>query len=193
LDPSDDSITETKLPEVFQIEPTPLKRKWRFSHAHLQGSLPQELPVEIEPPQDKKEEIEDLPPQNFEDKPLKEFPLLIHQVDNAISRSNETTPFYTTLQVNSSLFCNRVLHPNTTTNLMTEEMMHRLGLSLSQTNTKGGFAKGIIKDLEISFDSYPSAPFFIDVVVVDTLNNLGIILQKGLIKFLAGTFQEKGV
>jgi hypothetical protein len=72
-------------------------------------------------------------------------------------------------------------------------MMHRLGLSLSQTNTKGGFAKGIIKDLEVSFDSYPSAPFFIDVVVIDTLNNLGIILQKGLIKCLAGTFQEKGV
>jgi hypothetical protein len=192
LDPSDDSITETKLPEVFQVEPMPLKRKWSFSHAHLQGSLPQELPVEIEPPQDKKEEIEDFPPQNFEDKPLKEFPLLIHQVDNAISRSNETTPFYTTLQVNNSLLRNCVLHPNATTNLMTIEIMHRLGLTLPQPNAKGGFTKGIIKDLEVAFDSCPSAPFFIDVVVVDTLNNSGIILQKGLIKCLAGTFQEKG-
>jgi hypothetical protein len=75
---------------------------------------------------------------------------------------------------------------------MTEEIMHRLGLSLSQPNTKGGFAKGIIKDLEVAFDSCPSAPFFIDVMVVDALNNLGIILHKSLIKCLAGSFQEKG-
>jgi hypothetical protein len=35
LDPGDDLITEPKFPEVFQVEPTPLKRKWIFFHAHL--------------------------------------------------------------------------------------------------------------------------------------------------------------
>jgi hypothetical protein len=97
-------------------------------------------------------------------------------------------PFYVTLQVNNSLLHNYVLHPNATTNIMTEKIMHRLGLRLSQPNTKGGFEKGIIKDLDVAFDSCPSAPFFINVMVVDTLKNLGIILQKSLIKCLARNF-----
>jgi hypothetical protein len=63
--------------------------------------------------------------------------------------------------------------------------MHQLGMSLSRPNTRGGFAKGIIKDLEVAFDSCPSAPFFIDVIIVDALNSLGIILHKDLIKRLA--------
>jgi hypothetical protein len=66
-----------------------------------------------------------------------------------------------------------------------------LGLSLSQPNARGGFAKGIIKDLEVAFDSCPNAPFFIDVMVVDALNSLGIILYKSLIKHLAGSFHEQ--
>jgi hypothetical protein len=97
---------------------------------------------EIEPSEDKKEEIEVSPPLTFEHDPLEEFPLFIHQVENASSKSSEVTPFYVTLQVNSSLLRNCVLHPNATTNIMTEEIMHRLGLSLSRPNTKGGFAKG---------------------------------------------------
>jgi ribonuclease HI len=74
---------------------------------------------------------------------------------------------------------------------MTEKIMHQLGLSLSRPNTKGGFAKGIVKDLEVSFDSCPSAPFFIDVIVVDALNSFGIVLHMDLIKQLAGSFHEQ--
>jgi hypothetical protein len=74
---------------------------------------------------------------------------------------------------------------------MTEKIMHQLGLSLSRPNTRGGFAKGIIKDLEVAFDSCPSAPFFIDVIIVDALNSLGIVLHKDLIKQLAGSFYEQ--
>jgi hypothetical protein len=73
---------------------------------------------------------------------------------------------------------------------MTEEIMHQLGLSLSQPNARGDFAKGVIKDLEVAFNSCPSAPFYI-VMVVDALNNWGIILHKDLIKHLAKSFQNQ--
>jgi hypothetical protein len=64
--------------------------------------------------------------------------------------------------------------------MMTEEVMYQLGLRLSQTNTRGEFAKGIINNLEVAFDSCPSAPFLINVVIIDAVNNLGIILHKDL-------------
>jgi hypothetical protein len=44
--------------------------------------------------------------------------------------------------------------------------MHQLGLSVSQPNTRGDFSKGIIKDLNVDFDSFPNAPFTIDVLVI---------------------------
>jgi ribonuclease HI len=74
---------------------------------------------------------------------------------------------------------------------MTEEIMQQLGLSLSQSNVGGGFAKGVIKELEIAFNSCPSAPFFIDVTVMDAMRSWGIILNKDLIKHLAESFQDK--
>ena len=43
----------------------------------------------------------------------------------------------------------------------------------------------------MAFDSCPSAPFFIDVVVVDAVSNLGIILHKGLIEHLDGSFHRQ--
>jgi hypothetical protein len=52
---------------------------------------------------------------------------------------------------------------------MNEEMMDQLGLRLSQPNAQGGFAKGVIKDLEVAFNSFPSGPFYIDVMVVGAL------------------------
>jgi hypothetical protein len=190
LDPSNESITKPKLLEILQVEITPPKRKWSFSHTLVQDFVLQKFPIEIEPSQDKEEEIEISLPQTFEHDPLEEFPLFIHQVDNASSKSDEATPFYITLQVNSSLLFNCVLHPNATTNIMTEKIMHQLGLSLSRPNTRGGFAKGIIKDLEVAFDSCPRASFFIDVIVVDALNSFGIVLHKDLIKQLVGSFYE---
>jgi hypothetical protein len=46
-DPSDEFVTEPKLPEIFQVELTPPKRKWSFSH--IQDAPLQEIPAEIEP------------------------------------------------------------------------------------------------------------------------------------------------
>jgi len=74
---------------------------------------------------------------------------------------------------------------------MTKEVLHQLDLNLSQTNTKRGFAKGIVKKLEFSFESFPSTPFDIDIMVVDSLRNWGLIFHKDLIKHLAGSFQNR--
>jgi hypothetical protein len=79
--------------------------------------------------------------------------------------------------------------PNTTTNIMNKEVMHQLGLNISQRNAKGGLTKGIIKNLNVSFEYFPSTPFDIDVMVVDSLRNWGIVLHKNLINHLAGSFQ----
>jgi len=67
-----------------------------------------------------------------------------------------------------------------------------LGMILSQPNTQGDFAKGIIRYLNVSFDSCPSAPFTIDVLVIDALSNWGIIFRKDLVEHLAGSFQDQG-
>jgi hypothetical protein len=74
---------------------------------------------------------------------------------------------------------------------MTKEVLHQLDLNLSQQNTKRGFAKGIVKKLEFSFESFPSTPFDIDIMVVDSLRNWGLIFHKDLIKHLAGSFQNR--
>jgi hypothetical protein len=53
---------------------------------------------------------------------------------------------------------------------MTEEVMHQLGLSISQPNTQGGFTRVIIKYLSVAFHACPNSPFTIDVSVIDTLS-----------------------
>jgi hypothetical protein len=83
------------------------------------------------------------------------------------------------------------MHPSATTNIMMKEVMYQLGLSLSQTNIRGDFAKGVINNLEVDFDSCPSAPFLINVVIVDVVNNLGIMLHKGLIEHLDGSVHKQ--
>ena len=152
-----------------------LKRKWSTSHTNVQDVPLWEPPTEIEPFQDifphKNGEIEASLPPTYEHDHLEEVPLFVHQVGNIESNYGEVTPFYVTLQVNDSLLHNCVFHPNATTNIMTEEVMHQLGLSLSQPNAQGDFAKGIIKDLNVAFNSFPSTPFNIDVIVVDALSN----------------------
>ena len=74
---------------------------------------------------------------------------------------------------------------------MTEEIMHQLGLKISRENTRDNFTKGIINNLEVAFDSCPSAPFLINVVVIDDVNNFGIILRNDLIEHLNGSIYKK--
>jgi hypothetical protein len=74
---------------------------------------------------------------------------------------------------------------------MTKEVLHQLDLNLSQQNTKRGFAKAIVKKVEVAFESFPSTPFDIDVMVVDSFSNWGLIFHKDLIKHLARSFQNR--
>jgi hypothetical protein len=78
--------------------------------------------------------------------------------------------------VNDSLLHNCVFDPDAPTNIMTERVMHQLGLSMSQPNTREDFTKGIVKDLSVSFHVFPDASFTIDVLLIDALSNWGIIL-----------------
>ena len=43
----------------------------------------------------------------------------------------------------------------------------------------------------MAFDSYPSAPFLINVVIVNDINNFGIILRNDLIEHLNGSIHKE--
>jgi len=116
-------VAEPKPLEVFEVELTPLKRKLSFSHTNVHDISFQENPIEPKPCQDKEEEIKIPLPHTFECFLLKEAPLFIHQVDNFSLKQGDITPFYVTLQVNNAFLLNCVLHPNASTNIITEETM----------------------------------------------------------------------
>jgi hypothetical protein len=179
-------VMEPESPRILQVEPVPTKRKWSLSRESITSS--QEPPLKKIPPKD---EVETVLPKNVEQNPSEDFSLFIHQVGHPFSKIGEFTPLYVTLQVKDSLLHNGLLHPSATTNMMMEEVMYRLGLSLSQTNTEGDFAKGIINNLEVAFNSCPNAPFLINVVVIDAVNNLEIILHKDLIEHLNGSIHKQ--
>jgi ribonuclease HI len=185
-DPGNDIVMQPEPPRILQVELAPTKRKWSLSHESVIPS--QEPPLKRTHPED---EVEVVLPENVEQYPSEDFSLFIHQVGHPVSKVRELTPFYVTLQVKDSLLHNCLLHPSATTNMMTEEVMCQLGLTPSQTNTGDDFARGIINNLEVAFNSCPSAPFLINVVVINAVNNLGVILHKDLIEHLNGSIHEQ--
>jgi hypothetical protein len=74
---------------------------------------------------------------------------------------------------------------------MTEEVMQQLGLKISQFNTKDNFVKGAIKDLEVAFDSYPDAPFQMNVFVINDTNKFGIVVCDEFITHLGGSINRE--
>jgi hypothetical protein len=187
-EPNDESMIELEpdLPEILEVEYSAYPRKWSTCFTNMEDaslfSQQNESPEDIEPTQDmfgthEDEEIEYSLPQIYEDDILEEESPFVYQVGSMGPKYGETTPFYVTLQVNDSLLHNCVFDPDAPTNIMTERVMHQLGLSISQPNTQEDFTKGIIKDLSVSFHACPDAPFTIDVLVIDALRNWGIILS----------------
>jgi ribonuclease HI len=202
-EPNEESMVELKhnLPEILEVEYSTFPRKWSTGFSNMKDaslfSQQNEPPEDLKPTQDtfrnlEVEDIEYSPSQiDEEDNFEEEFPV-VYQVGNMGTKYGEPAPFYVTLQINDFLLHNCVFDPDTPRNIMTERVMHQLGLSISQPNTQGGFTRGIIKDLSVSFHAFPDAPFTIDVLVIDTLSNWGILLRKDLIENLTGSFQDQG-
>ena len=95
-----------------------------------------ESPEDMEPTQDmfetpEDEDVEYSLPQIYEDDNIEEESPFFYQVGSMGTKYGETTPFYITLQVNDSLLYNCVFDPDTPSNIMTERVMHQLGLSIS--------------------------------------------------------------
>jgi hypothetical protein len=202
-EPNDESMIELKpdLPEILEVEYSAYPRKWSTGFTNMEDaslfSQQNESPEDMEPTQDmfgtpEDEDVEYSLPQIYEDDSLEEESPFVYQVGSMGTKYGETAPFYVTLQVNDSLLHNYVFDPDTPSNIMTERVMHQLGLSISQPNTQEGFTRGIIKDLSVAFHAFPDAPFTIDVLVIDALSNWGIILRKDLIENLTGSFQNQG-
>jgi hypothetical protein len=159
-----------------------------------------EPPEDLSPPEDTFEDLEDeegdiecLPSQITEENDFEEESPVVFHVGSIGTRYGEPTPFYVTLQINDFLLHNCVFDPDTPRNIMTERVMHQLGLSISQPNndTQDGFTRGLIKDLVVSFHTFPDVSFKIDVMVIDTLSSWGILLSKDLVEKLGGTFQDQ--
>jgi hypothetical protein len=185
-DPSNEPIVKPEPPRILQNELAPAKRKWSLSHESVVSS--QEPPLKRGHPED---EVGDVSPKNIEPNLPEDFSLFIHQVGHPVSKICEFTPFYVSLWVKDFLLHNCLLHPRATTNIMTKEVMHQLGLKISRENTRDSFAKGIINNLEVAFDSCPSAPFLINVVNIDDVNNFRINLRNDLIEHLNGNIHKK--
>jgi hypothetical protein len=65
-DTGDALVAEPEAPRIFEVEFTPPKRKWSFSHTDAQNTSFQETPIEVEPFQDKEEEVKTSSSQTFE-------------------------------------------------------------------------------------------------------------------------------
>jgi hypothetical protein len=137
-------------------------------------------------------DIECLPSQITKGDDFEEESPVVFHVGSIGTKYNEPTPFYVTLQINDFLLHNCVFDPDTPRNIMTERVMHQLGISISQPNTQDGFTRGIIKDLVVAFHTFPDVSFKIDVIVIDTLSSWGILLCKDLVEKLGGSFQDQG-
>jgi hypothetical protein len=125
-DPGNEPMVKPEPPRILQVELAPTKRKWSLSHESVVPS--QEPPSKRTHPED---EVEAVLPKNVEPNLPEDFSLFIHQVGHPVSRVCEFTPFYVSLRVKDFLLRNCLLHPSATTNIMTEEVMHQLGLKIS--------------------------------------------------------------
>jgi hypothetical protein len=181
---------EHDLPEILEVENNTFPRKWSTCFSNMKDaslfSKLNEPPKDLKPPQDtfgdlEVGDIEHSPSQiNEEDDCEEEFTVVYH-VGSMGTKYGEPAPFYVTLQINDFLLHNCVFDPYTPRNIMTERVMYKLGLNISQPNTQDGFTRVIIKDLSVAFHACPDASFKIDVMVIDALSNWGILLCKGLI------------
>jgi hypothetical protein len=183
-DPGDKPMLEPEGPSILQIELPHTKRKWSLSQDDVS---PQEPPLKRTHPEDEVcGTYEELGTNQVQD-----FSLFINQVGDPTPKKHNFRPFFVTLQVNGLLLHNCLLHPGAKANIMTEEVMQQLGLKLSQFNTKNNFVKGAIEDLEVVFDSYPDAPFQMNVFVIDDINKFGIIICDELIAHLGGSIHRE--
>jgi hypothetical protein len=176
-DPGDEPMLEPEDPSILQIKLPHTKRKW----SPFQDDTPPQ-----EPPS-KRTHLEDEVCGTYEEldpNQVQDFSLFINQVGDLTPKKHDFKPFYVTLRVNGLLLHNCLLHPGAKANIMTEEVMQQLGLKVSQFNTKDNFVKGAIKDLEVVFDSYPDAPFQMNVFVIGDINKFGIIICDELIAHL---------
>jgi ribonuclease HI/transposase InsO family protein len=183
-DPDDEPIPEPENPSVLQVELAPAKRKWSLSRDNTSSQEPP--PKKTHPEDEVRGTCEELDPNQVQD-----FSLFINQVGDPTPKKHDFRPFYVTLRVNGLLLHNCLLHPGAKANIMTEEVMQQLGLKVSQSNTKDNFVKGAIKDLEVVFDSYPDAPFQMNVFVIDDINKFGIIICDELIAHLGGSIHRE--
>jgi hypothetical protein len=183
-DLGDEPMPELENPSVLQVELAPTKRKWSLSQNNTSS---QEPPLKKTHPEDEVcDTSKGLDPNHVQD-----FSLFINQVGDPTPKSRDFKPFYVSLRVNDLLLHSCLLHPGAKANIMTEEVMQQLGLKISRINTKDNFVRGAIKDLEVAFDSFPDAPFRINVFIVGDINKFGIIICDELIAHLGGSIHRE--
>jgi hypothetical protein len=151
-----ESMVEPKhnLPEILEVEYSAFPRKWSTGFSNMKDaslfSQQNEPPEDLEPTQDifrnpKVEDFEYSLPQIYEEDNLEEEFPVVYQVGSMGTKYGEPAPFYVTLQVNGFLLHNCVFDPDTPRNIMTERVMHQLGLSISQPNTQGGLHEASLR------------------------------------------------
>jgi hypothetical protein len=105
-------------------------------------------------------------------------------------------PFYISLLVNGLILHNCMLDSRASTNVMTLEIMHELGLQISKPyrNVQAMDSRevqvcGVIKDLEVCLQVCPVRVLTMDVVVIDCPVKWGMLLSRKWAADVGGSIQ----
>jgi len=87
--------------------------------------------------------------------------------------------------VNDLWLHNCIINSRKPTNVMSLQGMNQLGLNITrpyrnvcEIDSRVIKVCGLIKDLEVSFVDYPEVPFVMDVVVIEALDDWGMLLSR---------------
>ena len=116
------------------------------------------------------------------------MPIVLDSVD---PRREDHPPFYVSLLVDNLLLHNCMLDSGASSNVMTRKAMEQLNLRVTRPyhdvcvmDAREVEVVGIILNLQVKLTKYPDIDMSMDVVVIDVLDNWGIILSIGFLTLL---------
>ena len=111
--------------------------------------------------------------------------ILGSKIDSVDNEDEEVPPFYMSLNVNDMVLHNTMLDSRGSHNLMPNGVVESLGLEITRPykdlysfDSKRVECLGLIKDMVVSLNKFPSKIVVIDVVVADIPPKFGILLSR---------------
>ena len=128
----------------------------------------------------------------------KDHPTIIlgSKIDSVDNKYEEVPPFYMSLNVHDMMLHNAMLDLGASHNLMPKGVVESLGLEITRPykdlysfDSKRVKCLGLIKDMVVSLNKFPSKIVVMDVVVADIPPKFGIFLSRSWTSKLKGSLQ----